>query len=337
MTKKPVEDPFNLETAGHAITYPRGGRRILELGHGMAFVVNISRIAGESSGRLDLASGHVLRRANKKEIKAVRDVCKDYGISHWSAWQCVRLEDGQYQNLPTEEWRYFVISFKGSNDTIVEIERALCIAPCEIKIGFTLLTGPFRDIVAPTLVFDPGRLFHLLRSVGEQHPPFVEVTQSDVDQVEAVRGKIRGFDEAVISVKGLIQQMLDLEALPHQSSLLFLGYFAILESLLTHQPKKTDTIDSITRQIIKKLQLLDNRWKPRIDYAKFQGAKPPTIWSTMYNYRSALAHGGSPDFKGDLQLLGDSDSALILLRQTVKSVLRQVLIEPQLIVDLRSC
>ena len=296
VTKKPIEDPLNLETAKLAITYSRGNRRIIELGHGMAFVLNISRIAGESSGRLELAPGHVLRRANKMEIRAIRDVCKDYGISHWSTWQCVRLEDGQYQNLPAEEWRYFVISFKGSNDTIVEIERALCMAPCEIKIGFTLLTGPFRDIEAPTIVFSPGRLFHLLRSVGEQHHPFVEVTQSDVDQVEVLRGQIHGFDEGVISVKGLIQQMLNLEALPHQSSLLFLGYFAILESLLTHQPKKTDTIDSITRQIIKKLQLLNNRWKPRIDYARFQGAKPPTVWSTMYEYRSSLAHGGVTRF-----------------------------------------
>src|SRR5262249_45744081 len=131
--------------------------------------------------------------------------------------------------------------------------------------------------------------------------------------------------------------MLDLEALPHQSPLCYLGYFGILESLLTHQPRKTDTIDSITRQIIKKVALLDNRWKPRIDYGPFKGAKPETVWSAMYSYRSCLAHGGKPDFKNELQLLDNHEVALALVKQTTKSVLRQSLLESQLIADLRNC
>jgi hypothetical protein len=56
----------------------------------------------------------------------------------------------------------------------------------------------------------------------------------------------------------------------------------------------------------------------------------------MYEYRSALAHGSEPDFKGKVKKL-TKNSALTLLRQTVKSVLRQAIEEPQLIVDLRSC
>lgn len=106
---------------------------------------------------------------------------------------------------------------------------------------------------------------------------------------------------------------------------------------LTHQPKKTDTIDSITRQIIRKVILLNNRWDPHIDYGPFQGAKQDTIWSAMYSYRSSLAHGGAPDFNGELNLLGNGDQALKLLKYTVKGVLRQSLIEPRLIVDLRNC
>ena len=121
------------------------------------------------------------------------------------------------------------------------------------------------------------------------------------------------------------------------SPLLFLGYFAILESLLTHQPKPADTIDSITRQVKRKIILLDNRWQPRIDYSPFPKSAPERIWSVMYSYRSCLAHGGDPDFKKELHLLVDGNSALRLLRQTVKAVLRPTLVEPQLILDLRNC
>ena len=57
----------------------------------------------------------------------------------------------------------------------------------------------------------------------------------------------------------------------------------------------------------------------------------------MYAYRSSLAHGAEPDFKKGLRILGDAGRALKLLKQTVKGALRQTLIEPQLILDLRNC
>jgi hypothetical protein len=164
--------------------------------------------------------------------------------------------------------------------------------------------------------------------------PFVELTSSDIENLNKLLNQVRSCDE---SIERSIQQALDLDALPSGSPLLFLGYFAILESLLTHQARPEDTIDSITRQVRQKLVLLDNRWRPRIDYSPFGTTPPEKIWSTMYGYRSCLAHGSEPNFKKDLKLLGDHDGALKLLKQTVRSVLRQALSEPQFIVDLRNC
>jgi hypothetical protein len=57
----------------------------------------------------------------------------------------------------------------------------------------------------------------------------------------------------------------------------------------------------------------------------------------MYAYRSTLAHGGAPSFDGDLQVLGSNDNALKLVKQTAKALIRQALIEPQLLADLRGC
>ena len=57
----------------------------------------------------------------------------------------------------------------------------------------------------------------------------------------------------------------------------------------------------------------------------------------MYEYRSAIAHGVKPDFAKDLQILKSHDHALELLKETVKAVIRQVLVEPTLIHDLREC
>jgi hypothetical protein len=237
-----------------------------------------------------------------------------------------------------------VIGFEGSNSTIAEIERALCITPFELKIGFTLLQEVFPGNIRPMLIYHPARLFSLVRSTreGKVHflegaLPFLDVTPAVVENIILLSNQIRTCGQSVVNLKYFIAQMLDLDALPHESPLLFLGYFAILESLITHQPRPTDTIDSITRQVKQKVMLLDNRWQPRIDYRPFGENKPDTIWKIMYSYRSCLAHGAKPDFKGDLQLLGDPDRALNPLKQTVKGILRQALIEPQLILDLRNC
>jgi len=116
-----------------------------------------------------------------------------------------------------------------------------------------------------------------------------------------------------------------------------LGYFAILESLLTHPPKPTDPYESITRQVKKKIALLDNRWTDRIDYTRFAGTPPETVWKRMYHYRSALAHGAKPDFGRELSALQNAETALNLLKETVKAVIRYALLEPQLLVDLREC
>lgn len=48
------------------------------------------------------------------------------------------------------------------------------------------------------------------------------------------------------------------------------------------------------------LALLDARWSRKIDYSPFGGTKPEKVWSTIYEYRSAIAHGGNADFSATL-------------------------------------
>jgi hypothetical protein len=146
----------------------------------------------------------------------------------------------------------------------------------------------------------------------------VNVSVTDSRKIRELSEQLQKSGESALNLKSLIGQILDLDALPHKSPLLFLGYFAVLEALLTHKVKDTDTIDSITRQVKQKVILLNNRWFPPIDYGPFHGAKPERIWSTMYAYRSCLAHGGSPDFMNDLKQLGNREQALTLLKETVK-------------------
>ena len=323
-----MKAPWVLENGSSGWTYEKGARPALEVGHSFSFVLNISRLVDQTT--LAVAPGHELRKATEAEVEAIKDVLTNYTDDpSWRSWECGEpvTEGNKTTQTPLSEdqWRYFVIAFEGSNSTIAEIERALCIAPLELKIGFTLLNKVYRG--PGPLMFQPARLFSQTYGAQDGELPFLDVTSADVQNIKGLLDQSRSCDEHV-PLKRITEQLLDLDTLPYGSRLVFLGHFAILESLLTHQPKDTDTIDSITRQVKQKVMLLENRWQPHTDYSPFHGCKPEKIWSRMYAYRSVLAHGAEPDFKKDLLPLGDHDRALKLLKQTVKGVVRQALIEP---------
>jgi len=169
------------------------------------------------------------------------------------------------------------------------------------------------------------------------HPYFIELSESDIAELLALYAQLKASDGQLLNVRLLAAQLGQLKGLPHGSVLRFLGYFAILESLLTHVPKPSDPYDSITRQVKKKLTLLSRRFSHPLDYSPFGDTPPETVWTKMYNYRSLIAHGVSPGFEGDLQLLRNADTALALIKDSVKAILRQALSEPQLLIDLKDC
>jgi len=57
----------------------------------------------------------------------------------------------------------------------------------------------------------------------------------------------------------------------------------------------------------------------------------------MYAYRSAIAHGGTPNFTGELAVLGKAENANALISEAVKKTILQAIEEPQLLADLHDC
>jgi hypothetical protein len=106
---------------------------------------------------------------------------------------------------------------------------------------------------------------------------------------------------------------------------------------LTHAPNPDDRYDSITRQIKQKLALLNKRWNPPLDYSAFPALSHHKVWSKMYEYRSAIAHGSTPNFVGELSALGKAEDANLLISEAVKKTIYQALKEPQLLADLQDC
>jgi hypothetical protein len=293
-------------------------------------MMNVSEIVGRQE--LQIIPDHVLRRADTEEIRFIKAVVDQFYTgplqSIPNAWESRRVAGGAVERLPKEEWKYFVIAFPGGNQDMINLEYAFVLSPWKIKIGFTVIQRS---------AYHAGRIFEMLDSNAYTVPEMMAITQSQAQEVGSIYARIQECTHNSLDVKRTAAQILDLDALPTRSNIKFLGYFAVLESLLVHEPKGTDPYESITRQVKQKVALLDNRWKPRIDFSVFGQESPEKIWGKMYDYRSSLAHGSEPDFRKGLKILKDRRSALGLLRFVVKAVARQALFEPQLVADLKSC
>lgn len=133
--------------------------------------------------------------------------------------------------------------------------------------------------------------------------------------------------------------LMDLASLPPDSDFHVVGLFAIVEMLITHNPKGRDIGDSITHQMQSKVPLLVRRFVRPLSTDEFFGSvSSKKVWSALYAYRSAIAHGGSVDFSsGELRLLKDQITANKFLSAFVRRLIRHSYNEPDLYRDLREC
>lgn len=305
-----------------------------------AFVMNVWHLTDAAC--YTLAPGHELRRATAEEITVIKNIIRNpdspflpprYQHLWEHRWP---HPGGNIEYLAESEWRYFVIAFRGLNSTLRQLEIAFDLALLELEVAFTVLTD-LGGTAGRGVIWNENRLFHVLNDDSHSHSFFRDVSASDIEAIQGIYAQLQNHDHRVVDITRQITQLGQLKGLPHSSPLRFLGYFALLESLLTHKPKPSDPYDSITRQVKKKLALLDHRWPQPLDYSPFKGTLTDKIWSVMYDYRSLVAHGGTPAFTGKLAILRNHDTALILLKEAVKAVIRQALAEPQLLLDLREC
>lgn len=308
---------------------------------GFGFLTNVLGIVG--AAEVELIPGHTLRKAKNDEIETIKEILtKNNGRmegKYFYPWEMEDKGGGCFDNAPEQDWKYFVIAFSGTNAGISSLEQALILLDSSLRIGFTVTAwGSLRGVG-----LHADRLFQALQENSraiqtncmEDHFVAFDVGHSKL--IGELVEQLSKHPTTAIDIPRVCQQLLNLQALDANSDVAFLGYFSVLESLLVHKPDPKDPTDSITRQVKKKITLLDSRWSPKLDYSIFGTAKPEAIWGKMYELRSAIAHGDAPDFKQSLKSLKSPTAARSLLIRTVRAVARQALLEPQLVTDLREC
>jgi hypothetical protein len=241
-----------------------------------------------------------------------------------------------YEPLPPTEWRYYIVTTPDNGNTNHNLHLAASISSTPLDIAgllffkaggvgsrFYSLKNYFNDITLHPIV----RINEAsLNEISLIYRSYMDLTNGGIGEVK--------FPE----IQRAVTMFDSLSALPPNSEFAVLGLFAIIEMLITHNPKLEDRGDTITHQMKSKIPLLSHRFDRPLDYSFFQDTNEEKIWSALYKYRSALAHGGAPDFcSKELRVLKDSKTATIFLKEVVKALLRHSLNEPQLLRDLRNC
>lgn len=109
--------------------------------------------------------------------------------------------------------------------------------------------------------------------------------------------------------------------------------FSALEALITHNP--LDSGDSITKQLVSKINLLNNRFENPIDENILTNKiSLDKFIKKLYTFRSAMAHGGC--FKYD-NFIENEQMGCWYVKSILKKCLIQAIKEPKLIVDLSKC
>jgi hypothetical protein len=239
----------------------------------------------------------------------------------------------RFTRLPDANWRYVVLAFEGSNGPIHQLVQASYMTDLLLELGFEAgnaagaagysLHGALARALAPELCGDDL--------------PIASVAQ--LEDLRSVHGRLERHDHGSLDLTRPLQEFGNLLELPTRSPLRLLGYFAVLESLLTHAPKPSDPYDSLTRQVKTKLNLIFKRsLGPVLQPTNLGTLAHDKLWGTLYSLRSCVAHGTHPDFdKGDFRPLGDLPRASALVQAATTVVLRAALEEPQLVADLKLC
>jgi len=204
--------------------------------------------------------------------------------------------------LPEDKYRYYILSFTGNNSEIFILRNALNLLKNDLDLGFSYYKDP--ESIIDIHHYQTGTLDALTMA---RHfcmkPNLKEPTILNIDDLNEIKEIYKAIKENDIIEKheiiwnALINSLL-VKILPPITDLKIVGYFSIIESILTHKPTPCDKNDSILKQINTKIPLIKKYFKREIDYnSYFESENETRIWNTLYNLRSRIAHGNKFNYK----------------------------------------
>ena len=314
---------------------------------GFAFIASHIRIEG--SLPVEIAPGHVLRRARDTEVALIREQLRRNAPGPYYQWVDYEADvhpevqgastTFRVEPLSKEGWRYWVMAFEPNNHIVHEIEMLGLLVPIDVEFAFQVYfseADQTGEVVG--YVTTPLHIVERYSDFGLATSRAATLSTRQLSSIRELLTLYKDIDSRFMFVRRAIETFAALRRVSMRSELNVVGLFSIIESLITHAPRLTETLDSINHQITNKIVLLRKRYSRPVNVANyFETAGEDKIWKKLYSYRSSIAHGNAVEFSSDFRILRDHGTVVLFLRDNVKELLTLALHEPEFLFDLRSC
>lgn len=308
------------------------------------FVLNDIEVEGEMP--IEVAPKHLFRKAQDVEVELITKYLIWFTASHAIPLPYERKiikipseKPGNFEHrfepLERREWRYWVISFEGTNAELSDIASAASLLLNDLELGFAFIK--IAGSPTPAFTWHTPSLTSFFEDKILPNPP-TKMTSGEIKEIPANYQLIKQIKPEHVHITRAFKKNKELKSLPRSSELVVITLFSIIESLIAHNPKSTEVGDSLGHQIKTKMPLLSKRFQRLLPYKQYFGDTPEgTVWAKLYEYRSKLVHGEDSRVDGTLSLLKDRQTAVEFLNETVKLLLLLSLREPILLTDLKQC
>lgn len=299
---------------------------------------------------LEVIPGLYLRRPTGEELECLRplvsECCK--GGMGWIApyeTQWVKEEPNtiSYSLKSLEdpnEWKYWLLADESGGSKAHEFAEIVQIVNPVIELGPRIFTAKQRG---DKTLFGHSSISHPIAErqwgFGGGDQGIADVLQEkELNQIRALHNQLDAISSEHKVILSSIKTFCEVCKLSKHANLRIVGIFSVIESLITHAPRLTETLDSISHQISGKMILLDRRFEETKNRPEvFGDVSDQKLWKKLYAYRSKVAHGQEPAFTGTLSVLGDHGTVHQFLFEKCQALLRYSIKEPQLVADLREC
>lgn len=342
-----IHNPQSLSAATEATRPPEAtSAAVPSTSNIQTFFFIQNRIDVDCDVPVEVVPGHFLQKANNVQVRLIKEQLLLVGAIYPPSilYECAIVPTGENTNgrypfrtepLPQEEWRYWVINCNGPNIDQTDLEIAADLLQQGLYIGmmfakWTGETGGFG--------WNRGFAVNYYRNFDRMTEPVVQLGLARLREIGGHFAQLKISKDKWPNHYSAAHRFHYLRDLHDQSDFMVIGLFSAIESLITHAPKLTEPMDSLTHQMKTKMSLLRNRFQRPLDYEPFFGIRDgDKVWGKLYEYRSLVAHGEQPNFETVLKLLRSSQNAIAFLREAAKLLILQALNEPQLIADLKNC
>ncbi|WP_286267009.1 HEPN domain-containing protein [Thalassotalea atypica] len=299
-----------------------------------------------------LCEGVSLRKARLEEL----NLHLDHHLDGWWKLRGGNAKCFAYSRTITEgnhtkplydkkQWKQLVVECTNTNITPSQLNYVFSLSKADLRIGYVCFDKKSHS--------NPWTSWPQLGKWSE-NDPFTTKEKIRIEDLEELKININAFvnlnlqDDMHQKHLRLVHMFNYLDNMVDSSPFKYLGYFSIIEGILTHKPSGSDNVDSIQKQLIRNVKLINNRivcsGRLGINYELFNTPKAKTIFSKLYSLRSSIAHGSDYEKSiGDILKIqtikhdnkyGATRPLFYWIRDLAKSLLMYSFIEPQLYLDL---